>query len=289
MDREEAPPDDGARAEHGVKLVLAYDGTDFHGWQFQPGVRTVQGVVEEALDRMGLRHGRLRGASRTDAGVHAEGQVAAFWVEREIPMKGWMLRLNSLLPDDVAVREAAPCPPDYEPRFDSVRKTYRYLLHCGLARDPLRARRYWHLLPALARRDVDPDARTADVATWLDLDAMAAAARILEGRHDFAAFRAADDTRENTMRTLHAVRLAPGVGGADALAIEVEGDAFMKNMVRILVGTLVDVGRKRTEPDAVARMLEPGRSRGDAGPTAPAHGLTLAEIVLGRRADAESR
>lgn len=287
MTDDTAPPRERERYEHGVRLVLAYDGTDFHGWQFQPGVRTVQGVVEQALDRMRVRHGRLRGASRTDAGVHAEAQVAAFDTDLSIPMKGWILRLNSLLPDDVAVREAAPCGPDYEPRFDSVSKTYRYLLHCGLARDPLRARRYWHVLPSFSRRDVDE--RSASIESWLDLDAMGSAAAILEGKHDFRAFRSADDVRENSIRTVHAIRLIPGYGAPDALAIEVEGDAFMKNMVRILVGTLVDVGRQRTLPDAVARMLEPGSVRGDTGPTAPAHGLTLVNVVLGRSTIGETR
>lgn len=287
MTRDAAPPREPDTYEHGVRLVLAYDGTDFHGWQRQPRARTVQGVVEEALDRMRVPHGRVKGASRTDAGVHAEGQVAAFGTDLSIPMKGWMLRLNALLPDDVAVREAAPCAPDYEPRFDSVRKTYRYLLHCGFARDPLRARRYWHVPPSFSRRDVAE--RSTEIESWLDLDAMARAAVILEGKHDFRAFRAADDPRPNSVRTVHSIRLSPGYGGADALAIDIEGDAFMKNMVRILVGTLVDVGRHRTAPESVGGMLRPESVRSDAGPTAPAHGLTLARIVLGRMRLGETR
>jgi tRNA pseudouridine38-40 synthase len=283
-----APPQvrERERFEYGVRLVLAYEGTEFHGWQHQPGLRTVQGVLDHALERMGVRHGRLKGASRTDSGVHAAGQVASFGVDLAIPMKGWVLRLNSLLPADVAVREAFPCPPDYDPRFDSVRKTYRYLLHCGLTRDPLRARRYWFVLPALARRDVGT--RSSGIETWLDLEAMERAAAHLVGTHDFHAFRAANDPREYSIRTMFGIRLIPGFGAPDALAIEVEGNAFMKNMVRILVGTLLDVGRQRTPPEAVARMLEPGSERKDTGPTAPAHGLTLESIVLGRLAALET-
>jgi tRNA pseudouridine38-40 synthase len=266
---------------HGVRLTLAYDGTDFHGWQQQPGVRTVQGELERALARMGAAHGRIKGCSRTDAGVHAEAQVVAFATDRAIPTTGWTMRLNSLLPRDVAVRETSPCEPDYDPRFDSLGKTYRYSMHGGPTRDPLRARRYWWLPPALARRDLRT--RGPGIEAFFDLEAMAEAAARLLGTHDFAAFRAANDGRENTVRTMRAIRLVPGYAGyPDALAIEVEGDAFMKNMVRILVGTLVDVGRRHTSPDAVAAMLEPGRERKDTGPTAPAHGLTLVRIELGR-------
>jgi tRNA pseudouridine38-40 synthase len=271
---------------HGVRLTLAYDGTDFHGWQLQPGVRTVQGALEQALARMGAAHGRVKGCSRTDAGVHAEAQVVAFATDRPIPPHGWTLRLNSLLPRDVAVRETSPCAPGYDPRFDSLGKTYRYTMYGGPTRDPLRARRSWWLPPSLARRDRREHGPS--IETFLDLDAMAAAAEHLLGTHDFAAFRAANDGRENTVRTMRAIRFLPGYAGyPDALAIEVEGNAFMKNMVRILVGTLVDVGRRHTPPDAVRAMLEPGRERKDTGPTAPAHGLTLVRVELGRIAALE--
>ncbi|MBC7171172.1 MAG: tRNA pseudouridine synthase A, partial [Polyangiaceae bacterium] len=202
--------EDAARAaretfEHGVRLRLAYDGTDFHGWQLQPNVRTVQGVLQQALAKMRIAHGKVRGASRTDTGVHAEGQVVSFGCERAIPMTGWTLGLNAFLPSDVAVREATPCAPTYDPRFDSVRKTYRYTLHCGLTRDPLRARRYWFVLPTLARRDIRHPG--PGVEDWLDLEAMARAASHLEGQHDFRAFRAADDPREKSIRTIRSIRL----------------------------------------------------------------------------------
>jgi tRNA pseudouridine38-40 synthase len=286
--------DDGERQApeglpYGVRLTIAYDGTDFHGWQLQPGVRTVQGAIEQALARMGVTHGRVYGCSRTDAGVHAEAQVIAFAVDRLIPMKGWAMRLNSLLPRDVAVSEASPCAPDYNPRVDSLGKTYRYAMHGGQSRDPLRARRFWWLPPALARRDVDARHAQPRIEEFFDLEAMAAAAELLLGTHDFTAFRAANDGRAHTLRTMRAIRLVPGYAGyPDALAIEVEGNAFMKNMVRIFVGTLVDVGRRHTTPAEVAAMLEPGRERKDTGPTAPAHGLTLVHIELGRIAALEA-
>src|SRR5690606_177409 len=273
---------------YGVRLRVAYDGTDLCGYQRQPKVRTVQSELEPALARMGVKHGKLRGASRTDSGVHAEGNLVSFACDRQIPTVGWALRLNTFLPPDVAVRDATHVDPSYDPRFDSLAKTYRYLVYVGVTRDPLRTRRYWFLPPSLARRDC-PKTST-DVREWLDLEAMTRAAAHLEGTHDFHAFRAADDPRDVTIRTLFGVRLLPGHGdNPDALAIDVEGNAFMKNMVRILVGTLIDYGRRYRDPDEILGMLEPGRDRSHTGPTAPARGLTLRHIRLGRIAASESR
>jgi tRNA pseudouridine38-40 synthase len=250
----------------------------------------------------------VRGASRTDAGVHADDQVAAFDSEREIPPKGWVLGLNQRLPDDLAVRHAAPCRRGYQPRFDAVRKTYRYLLQVGPARDPRWHRFAWFLgssqrAPAVAPPAAEAPAPPAeDDATppnllardptepgeWLDLGAMKEAARRLEGTHDFRAYQAADDPRkDNRVRTLHEVDVRPGgeagLGAAPHLvAVDVTGDAFLKNMVRILTGTLVEVGRGRLPPAAIADTLGPDARRADAGPTAPPQGLTLRRLVMGR-------
>jgi len=274
--------DGGSRPDvlsHGVRLTIAYDGTEHSGWQYQPAQRTVQGELEAALDAMRVRHGRVRGCSRTDAGVHAEGQVAAVAVDREISERGWPLALNALLPDDVAVVAAKACDRRYQPRFDAAGKLYRYLIHTGPHRDPISRRRAWHVGPQLARRDVRPRRRV--VEDYLDLEAMRDAARRLEGEHEFQAFRASTDDREHTRRTMRAVRVLDGFGGRpEMLALEVEGDAFMKNMVRIMAGTLVEVGRQRMTPADVSALLSADARRHDGGMTAPAHGLTLVRIDL---------
>jgi tRNA pseudouridine38-40 synthase len=269
--------------EHGVRVTLAYDGTAFAGFQRQPPeTRTVQGVLEQAAQQITQHPVLVRGASRTDAGVHAEGQVASFATTRELPPRRWLLALNRYLPDDVAVHDAAPCPPDYEPRFDALEKTYRYLFHLGYARDPLLRTRAYHM-----GRDAHPDEGEdlSQVRADLDLQAMHAACAQLVGRHDFRAFRAADDTRENTERTLHRVELLPEWSGHPRLlALEVQGTAFMKNMVRILAGTLVAVGRGKLSAADVGALLGPEAKRHPACETAPAHGLTLVRITLGRAA-----
>lgn len=262
----------------GVRLVVAYDGTDFVGWQRQPGQRSVQGTLEAAVTAMAGAAVTVHGASRTDAGVHAHGQTAAFDTTRDIPMHGWVRGLNGHLPGDVAVVEAAPCPAGYRPRFDATGKTYRYLLHLAETPDPLWRRRVWHLGPRRARPH---DGARRAASDWLDLDAMDATAAALEGTHDFRAFRASADTRDNTVRTLSSVRVVRGFAGRDdLLAVEVHGTAFLHNMVRILVGTLVEVGRERMTPAEVAALLSPEAARRDAGETAPASGLHLVAVEL---------
>lgn len=269
--------------QHGVRVHVRYDGTDLHGWQRQPGFRTAQAAIEDALDAMvgPGAHTKVRGASRTDSGVHAEGQVAAFDVDRLIPPRGWVLGLGGVLPRDVTIARAEPVAVGYNPRFDTRQKTYRYSIYTGDARHPLLERTAWYIGPALARKDVR--SRSEWAGSYLDLNKMRAAARTLEGEHDFHAFRAVNDERKTTVRTLFAVRVLEDAVRPDVLNIEVTGTAFMKNMVRILAGTLVDVGRGRYTPQSVAEMLAPGASRQDTGPTAPAQGLTLVSMLLGRQ------
>lgn len=201
----------------------------------------------------------MRGASRTDAGVHARDQRVAFDPTVVIPPRGWALGLARHLPEDIAVRRAAIVPAGFVPRFASVRKRYRYRITFDELRDPFLEGRTWRVP---ARLDA------AVLAT------LAEEARPLVGTHDFAAFRSAADERESTTRTLFVV--APEVDPADprSLWITVEGDAFLHNMVRILVGTLLDVARGRKPPGAAARALA-SRDRRDAGITAPPDGLVL--------------
>lgn len=254
---------------HGVRLVVAYDGTGFAGFQLQSGHRTVQGELERAIARMAGHPVRVRGASRTDSGVHALGQVVAFDVRRAIPARGWMLGLHGHLPPEIRVQQAASCAPGYQPRFDAAGKIYRYLIQTGEAKNPLLRHCAWQL----------GGGRVPDAAR------MRAAAALLAGTHDFRAFRQADDERENSVRTLWRVDVIEGFGSdANLIAIEVEGTAFMKNMVRILAGTLVDVGVGRIALDEVPRMLGPEAQRDFAGQTAPAHGLVLVQVRLGRPA-----
>lgn len=266
---------------HGVCICLGYDGTDFHGWQAQPGLRTVQGMVEQAIDQMGIEHSQVRGCSRTDAGVHALGQIASFASKIDVPPEGWISGLNARLPDDIVVHDAQPCYRRYNPRFHAAHKRYRYLIRCGRQRDPLIRKQVWYLGPKGMRRDVD---RRADlVEDYLDIEAMRAAAARLVGTHDFRAFRQSGDRREIVVREMLEVEVLPAwQGRPHLLALEVVGNSFMKNMVRIMVGTLVDVGRGRLSPNDIPGMLREGSGRSDAGQTAPAHGLTLVEIELAR-------
>ena len=263
---------------HGVRLTVAYDGTEFSGFAAQPGQRTVQGVLAAAAERVCRRPVLVRGASRTDSGVHALGQVAAFATERELHPERWVMALNRYLPDDVAVRDAAPCPPDYEPRFDARDKTYRYVFDLGRVRQPLLHNRVWHIGKQIGRVPHGPSGEAR-----LDLPAMRQVCAALTGTHDFRAFRASADARENTVRTLMRLTLTEGYAGDPGLlAFEVQGNSFMMNMVRILAGTLIDVGRGKLTAAQVTALLTDQGERSRAGMTAPAHGLTLVAVNLGR-------
>lgn len=260
--------------DYAVCLVVGYDGEDFAGFVRQPGQRTAQGELERVIEIMNGVPVLTRPAARTDSGVHAVGQRVAFDPAREIDEAGWIRGLNAKLPPDLVVLEASRHERGYNPRYDATGKTYRYLLQLRDQRDPLWRRRAWWLPKSRQLRE-----------GGLDVAAMRAAAARLTGTHDFRIFRAADDERERTIRTMSSIDILEGWGGEPSLiAIEVSGNAFMKNMVRILVGTLADVGRGRLTPEKMDALLAPGAERRDAGMTAPAHGLTLVEVRVGRAA-----
>lgn len=260
---------------HGVRLVIAYDGTDFVGWQRQLNGRSVQEVLSHAAAPLAGGPVTMRGASRTDSGVHAHGQVVGFDSPRLIPPHGWVRGLNGGLPQDVAVVSATPCEVGFDPRYRAAGKTYRYLVHLGVERDPLLRHRAWHLGPRRAKP------RPGGVGPLVDLEAMREAACHLIGEHDFRAFRSAGDVRLNTVRELMDVRLIVGFGGhPQLLAVEVHGKAFLQHMVRIIVGTLVDVGRERLRASDIVGLLGEASTRARAGETAPAHGLYLVEVEL---------
>lgn len=264
-------------------LRVAYEGTDFHGFARQirpPGqgiTRTVQGDLEAALSRMYKQKLVVRGASRTDAGVHARGQLVAFDPPFTIPPRGLVLGLAAELPRDVIVLAAWEQPElegvPIQPRRQNLGKHYRYRIRTAQLRDPLQDRYEWHF------------------ARSLDLAAMQAAAGHFVGRFDFAGFRAADCQARNTIRCVHSVEVSALDLGPDGpsdpgrldsapgrIAIDVRGDAFLKNMVRIMVGTLVAIGREKFGPERIDEVLATG-DRTRAGNTAPARGLELVEVL----------
>jgi tRNA pseudouridine38-40 synthase len=245
---------------HRWLVWITFDGTAFSGFQRQDGPRTVAGTLEDAWRAWHDEAIELRSSSRTDAGVHARRMPVALTTARDLPPKAIVLGWNRVLPADVAVIDAVPVGGDFHIRHDAVAKRYVYRLWCARARSPLHRLDHWH------------------VKGELDVAAMARAAAAFRGDHDFAAFRASSCTAASTLRTMHRVEVE---GALPELRVVVEGNAFLHNMVRIMVGTLVEVGRSRRGEDAVAAALASGR-REDAGQTAPAHGLTLDDVVYGR-------
>lgn len=236
------------------RLVLEYDGSAFAGWQVQPGRPTVQGALEAAIARVAGCRVRVAGAGRTDAGVHAAGQVASARIETELGAERLRLALNGVLPASVAVVEAAVAPEGFHARRDARAKRYRYAIWNGATRSPLRAARAWCLQRPL------------------DTQAMARAAAAFVGTHDFASFQTAGSDVATTLRTLERLEIVGSAGGEIALGFE--GSGFLRHMVRNLTGTLVEVGSGRRRADEMTALLA-ARDRGRAGRTAPAHGLTL--------------
>lgn len=248
---------------HGVLLTLAYDGRAFAGFVRQRGQRTVAGELSRAIAAVDPDASKLRVVSRTDAGVHARGQRVSFATTRDISSRGWVLALSQNLPDDVAVVRAVAVPPEYDPRHHAQWKRYRYLIHHSPVSDPFLAGRAWRLYYKL------------------DLDVMRREATRLVGRHDFAAFRGAADVRTSTERTIEDVTIESSSGPSGAtISIAVTGDRFLYNMVRIIVGTLVDVGRGHLPEGTVSEGLST-RKRDSVGMTAPPDGLYLEHVELG--------
>jgi tRNA pseudouridine38-40 synthase len=239
-------------------LVVEYEGTAYQGWQLQPDAPTVQAVLERALATALREPVRVRGAGRTDAGVHARGQVAAVRLTR-VPedLDRLQKSLNALTPDDVAVREIAVVGDDFDPRRHARSRIYEYRILNAAAPSPFWRRQAWH------------------VSRPLDAPAMDAAARLLLGEHDFAAFRAADaEPVRSTVRRVLESRVARD---GELVVYRIEATAFLKHMVRNVVGTLVEVG-SRARPAADVGTILAGRDRTRAGATAPPHGLTLVAV-----------
>jgi tRNA pseudouridine38-40 synthase len=245
-----------------LKLTLEYEGTAYVGWQVQPNGVSIQSVVEKALLTLLGEPVQVASAGRTDAGVHALGQVAAFTTTRTLPLKAYERGLNGILPPDIAVVKAEEVPLEFDPRRWATGKRYRYQLSNRRGRAPLRRLTHWELF------------------TPLDVEAMQRAAQQLIGRHDFSAFRASDCEAKTPVRELREVTISRREG--EVLWFELEGTAFLKHMVRNVVGTLVEVGRGK-RPEAWVREVLESRDRTRAGPTAPAQGLMLVEVTYGPR------
>jgi tRNA pseudouridine38-40 synthase len=239
-----------------LMTTLEYDGTAFHGWQLQAEGRTVQGVLEEALHKTAGHPVRVTGASRTDSGVHAEGQVAHFDTESRLSAGEFLRALNYWLPSDVSVLDCRDVDMSFDARYSASSKLYRYRLLLCPARRPLRDRFV--------------------VRVWqpLDLGAMRACSTMLLGQHDFTSFATEHDDSQSGVRNVFRSEL---VEVADELHYLVEANGFLYNMVRAIVGTLLMVGRNRLTPADFAAILG-GRDRKAAGPTAPARGLTLVKV-----------
>ena len=240
------------------RATVEYDGTEFAGFQIQSGARTVQGELEAALARLsgGIRQ-PVMGAGRTDAGVHATGQVIAFTYPGSLPAEALMDALNGLLPPDVAISGLRRAPAGFNPRYAARYREYRYTIWNG-PRSPLRERTaIW-------------------VRTELDVAEMAGAATAFEGRHDFSPFGGADP---QPVRTVHRLRVRRT---GSLITIDVRADAFLRGMVRRIVAALLAVGKGQLEASAVAGLLTAGRPA-LAGAAAPARGLCLRRVVLGRR------
>lgn len=238
-----------------IKLVIHYDGTCYHGWASQPGVQTVQGEIERSIERLTGQSVKVIGSSRTDAGVHALGQVANFRIDSPVPIQNFRNALNNLLPDDITIANVQEAADDFDAIGDTIEKQYDYLINTNPVR-PVLVRHQWHR------------------PGFLDVEKMNAAAKQLIGTHDFKSFASAADQRESSVRTITQCSVEQN---GDIIKISVSADGFLYNMVRNIVGTLVEIGRDRWPPEHIKEILE-AKDRNTAGPIAQASGLCLMEI-----------
>lgn len=239
-----------------IKLTIAYDGTNYCGWQIQPNGITIEEVLNHTLSKMTGENIQIIGASRTDSGVHALGNVAVFDTETTIPAEKIAVALNQRLPDDIVIIQSEEVPLDFHPRYCDCSKTYEY--HIINTRIPVPTKRLTNYF----------------VSYPLDIENMRQAASYLVGTHDFVSFCNVRTDVENTVRTITALDI---LTNGNEITIRITGNGFLYNMVRIIVGTLIRVGRGFYEPEKVKEILE-AKDRKAAGVTAPAHGLMLVEI-----------
>ena len=243
-----------------VRIVVAYDGTDYCGWQIQPNGVTIEEVLNKCLKALTGEEIRVIGASRTDSGVQALGNVAVFDTESRIPPERMAYAMNQRLPEDIVVVRSEEVPLDWHPRYQSqIRKTYEYHIYNAKSQNPLR-RRY-----------------AAFVSFPLDIEKMREGAAYLMGTHDFASFCCIRSNVEDTVRTIDDIQIRQE---GPEITLKVSGSGFLYNMVRIIAGTLIRVGRGFYTPEMVREILE-ARERTSAGVTAPPEGLVLVEVCYG--------
>ncbi|BDC52405.1 tRNA pseudouridine synthase A [Bryobacterales bacterium F-183] len=242
-----------------IRVQVAYDGTAYHGWQTQPGLPTVQQTIEEVLSGIEGKPVQLAGSGRTDAGVHAIGQVAAFTLENPIPCMNLRKAINRLLPEDIRIMTVEEVEADFHPRFDAVAKTYEYKIWRSEICPPMQ-RRWVHHHPYP-----------------LDEGALIAAASVLEGEHDFTAFAAADDRDEKGGSKVRTIFSSEAWREGELLVYRVRGSGFLKHMVRNIVGALLQVGCGNASREELRHRLTPGCGI-RPGPRAPARGLCLISV-----------
>lgn len=236
-----------------IKLVVAYDGTQYCGWQIQPEAPTVEMYLDKAIYELTGENVHVTGASRTDAGVHALGNVAVFDTESKIPGDRFTYALNRFLPESIVVQESREVSPDFHPRHCNTQKTYEYRVLNTMVPVPQRRGFTWH------------------VAGDIDIERMKKAASYIVGEHDFKSFCCVKTQAESTVRTIYSLDV---YRDGDEIVLRIRGNGFLYNMVRIITGTLIQVGKGRFKPEYVKEMLE-AKDRTVAGQTAPPQGLTL--------------
>ena len=238
-----------------IALFLTYLGTDYHGWQMQKNLATVQETMEKAIAMVVGHSVHVTGCGRTDAGVHAQGQVANFRCNGSMPCGEILAELRKFLPEDIGIHSCKECGERFHARLNAVKKTYLY--------------RIWNSdAPCVFQRKF-----VTQVPEKLDLAAMTRAARYLEGEHDFSAFCGNPKFKKSTVRTIHSARV---YGSAGEVHLEFAGDGFLQHQVRIMAGTLLEVGLGRRDPDSIPMLF--GAKRSEAGFLAPAQGLCLQEV-----------
>lgn len=250
------PGEDLFVMERNLKLTIEYQGTRYHGWQIQPNGTSIQEKIEEVLERLTGHRPKVIGSGRTDAGVHAEGQVAHFRTQSHMDCKILQRGMNALLPGDIVILKVEEADEDFHALFSAKGKTYRYVILNRFHPSAFERHRCWHI----SRR--------------LDWKVMREAAEPLIGLHDFSAFRASDCCAKNPVREVRGIEIR---AEDDWISIMVSANGFLKYMVRNIVGTLVEVGRGKMAPEDVQKILD-SRDRTRAGPTAPARGLFLVSV-----------
>ena len=240
-----------------LAMVVEYEGTEYHGFQFQTNAPSVQKEIEEAIERFTSKKSRVKGAGRTDAGVHALGQVVAFDTESEEATETFVRALNFYLPDDIVVKRARVVRDDFDPRRDALSRTYRYVIRSGDARSPITRRTEYQ------------------IQGTFDIDRMRRAARSFVGRHDYSRFAGPLDRKDAS--TIRQVYEATVRKRGQTVTFEVEGNAFLPHQVRRMVGALLEIGKMRLSPGAIKSLLE-GKAEQLVAHAAPPHGLFLVRV-----------